>query len=237
VWADEPGLTFGTAAEAYDRGRPEWPAELLDALPVAADAVVVDLGAGTGKLTRLLAHHYARALAVEPDAAMRARIDAGDPLAGSAESVPLGDASVDAVFAAEAFHWFEPAAAVAEIARILRAGGVLALLWNRFDPKDDVLPDGVLPVSTTPKHRRFRTGQWRAAFHDAPFEPFRELSLEQSRDVTRAELLAYFASISPVTALAPAERREALERVAAALDRPVYPRRWTAVLYWTRRAA
>ncbi|MDQ4029794.1 MAG: class I SAM-dependent methyltransferase [Actinomycetota bacterium] len=235
--ADEPGLSFGVAAAAYERGRPEWPAALLDALPLDADATVVDLAAGTGKLTRRLVRRYTRVFAVEPDPQMRALIDVAEPLAGTAESIPLGDASVDGAFVAEAFHWFDVAHAVREIARVLRPGGVLALLWNRFDPDDHVLPEGVMPESTSAKHRRFRAGEWRDAFRDMPFEPFRELSLEQRRRVGRAELLDYFGSISPVTALPPAERKAVLERVAAALDRPTYPRRWTACLYWTRRAA
>jgi SAM-dependent methyltransferase len=233
----EPGLSFGVAAEAYERGRPDWPEELLDSLPLGPDATVLDLGAGTGKLTRLLVRRFARVYALEPDAAMRALIDVGEPLAGTAEAIPLGDASLDGVFVAEAFHWFDPTLAVAEIGRVLRAGGVLALLWNRFDPGDFVLPEGVMPASTTPKHARFTTGAWRDSFADAPFEPLRELSLEVIRDVGRAELLDYFASVSPVTALPPSEREAALERIAATLDRPEYRRRWTAMLHWTRRAA
>ena len=235
--AEEPGLTFGVAAAAYERGRPEWPPELLDAIPLDSGATVVELGAGTGKLTRRLVRRYARVVAVEPDASMRARIDVGEPLAGRAEAIPLGDASVDGVFVAEAFHWFELPFAVREIARVLRPGGVLALLWNRYEPEDHVLPDGVIPESTSAKRRRFRTGEWRDAFREMPFEPFRELALEQRRDVPREELLDYFASISLVTALGPSERAATLERVAAALVRPSYPRRWAATLYWTRRAA
>jgi SAM-dependent methyltransferase len=233
----KPGLSFGVGAAAYERGRPEWPEELLDALPLAADATVLDLGAGTGKLTRLLVRRYARVYALEPDAAMRALIGVGEPLAGTAEAIPLEDASVDGVFVAEAFHWFDPKPAVAELARVLRAGGVLALLWNRFDPEDDVLPEGVMPASTTSKHARFTTGAWRDAFVDAPFEPLHERVLEVIRDVTRAELLDYFASLSPITALPASEREAALDRIAAALDRPVYRRRWTATMHWTRLAA
>ena len=95
---------------------------------------VLDLGAGTGKLTRLLLGTGAGVVAVEPDAAMRARLPAAaDVLDGAAESVPLPDASIDAVTVAQAFHWFEPSAALAEIARVLRAGGGLGLVWNERD--------------------------------------------------------------------------------------------------------
>jgi SAM-dependent methyltransferase len=169
----DPALSFGIAAEAYERGRPAWPSELLDGLPVAAEATVVDLGAGTGKLTRLLVKRFARVIAVKPDAAMRCLIDTGEAIAGSAESLPLPDASVDAIFAAEAFHWFDWERALPEIARVLRPGGVLALLWNRYDPRDFVLSEGVMPPSTTRKHGRFVSGEWRSAFTGAPFGTLR----------------------------------------------------------------
>jgi SAM-dependent methyltransferase len=230
----DPGRSFGVAAGAYDRGRPDWPGEVLDALPLEASATVVDLGAGTGKLTRLLAGRYARVIAVEPDDAMRALIGVGEPVAGTAESIPLPDSSADGVFAADAFHWFEAEAALAEIARILKPGGVLALLWNRFEPKDYVLPDSVMPEAKRPASQFFSSGEWRLAFDGAPFGPLREVSIAQERSVTRAQLLEYFGSVSPVTSLPTEERGRALARIAAALDRPSYQRRWAATLFWTR---
>jgi SAM-dependent methyltransferase len=232
----EAGLSFGVAAAEYDRGRPEWPATLVDEVPVPSTATVLDLGAGTGKLTRLLAERFRRVLAIEPDPAMRARLDAGELLAGSAEAIPLADASVDAVFAAEAFHWFDGPSAVSEIARVLAPGGVLALLWNRWEQEDAVLGDDVIPPSTSPKPATFVSGEWRRAFEGAPFEPFCEVSVVQERNVGREELLDYFASISPITSLPDLERTAALARVATALDRHVYRRRWTACLFWTRRS-
>jgi SAM-dependent methyltransferase len=232
----DPALSFGVAAEAYERGRPAWPSELLDDLPVSAEATVLDLGAGTGKLTRLLVERFARVIAVEPDSAMRCLIDTGEAIAGSAESLPLPDTSVDAIFAAEAFHWFDWERALPEIARVLRPGGVLALLWNRYDPRDFVLSEEVMPPPTTRKHGRFVSGEWRSAFTGAPFGTFAEKALVQELDVTRDGLIDYFASVSPITSLSPAEREEALQRVAEALDRDVYRRRWTAELFWTVRS-
>ena len=171
----DPSRSFGRAALEYDRGRPDWPPELLDALPLGAGSTVLDLGAGTGKLTRLLAARYARVVAVEPDDRMRELISDVDTLAGTAEQIPLPDASVDGVFAAEAFHWFAGSDAIAEIERVLRPGGVLALFWNRFDSADHVLPDDVLPKSTTTaKHRLITTGEWQQVFDGSRFEPFRE---------------------------------------------------------------
>ncbi len=231
--SEPSGLSFGVAAEAYDRGRPEWPEELLEPLPLRRDARVLDLGAGTGKLTRVLAWRYAEVVAVEPDEAMRARIDVGETLAGTAEAVPLADASVDGVFAAEAFHWFDRSRAIPEIARVLRPGGVVGLLTNRFHTYD-ALPEE-LRWPKAAKGRLFADSAWRDEFADAPFESFRETCVEQGRDVPRAELLDFFASISEVTALRPADRHDWLVRLAAALDKPAYPRRWTATIFWTRR--
>ena len=98
---------------------------------------MLDLGAGTGKLTRVLAARYAHVIAVEPLDGMRGILERVVPdveaLPGSAERIPLDDASVDAVFAAQAFHWFDHDRAIPEIARVLRPGGVLALVWNGPD--------------------------------------------------------------------------------------------------------
>ena len=95
----------------------------------------------------------------------------------------------------------------------------------------------MLPPSRTPKHQLFSTGEWRCAFDGAPFEPLREATLEQERDVPRAELLDYFASTSPITSLPADERHVWLERLGGALPEPSYRRRWTATLYWTRLRA
>src|SRR5262249_19575551 len=122
--------------------RPDYPPALLDALPLGGDAAVLDLGAGTGKLTRVLARRYRDVTAVEPLANMRAMLERMVPgvtaLAGAAERIPLDDGSVDGVFAAQAFHWFDKAVALPEIARVLRPGGIVALVWNQGN---DELPD------------------------------------------------------------------------------------------------
>ena len=139
---DNRELSFDRVADEYERTRPSYPPEVLDLLPLGDDVSVLDLGAGTGKLTRVLAARYREVVAVEPLANMRAMLDRVVPgvtaLAGSAERIPLDDASVDAVFAAQAFHWFDKPVALPEIARVLRPGGVLAIVWN--GPNDD-LPD------------------------------------------------------------------------------------------------
>lgn len=133
--------SFGSGAVVYDRTRPGYPPDAVQWALGDRPAPVVDLGAGTGILTRRLVAAGYRTVAVEPDDAMRARLAETSPtvtvLAGSAESVPLPDASVDAVLAGQAYHWFEPDAAHAEIARITREGGVFAALWNL---RDDSVP-------------------------------------------------------------------------------------------------
>jgi ubiquinone/menaquinone biosynthesis C-methylase UbiE len=120
--------------EDYERGRPSYPSEVVDIPGLPAVSAVLDLGAGTGKLTRLLVTTFGRVVAVEPAEAMRRHLAQHCPdaevLTGSAEEIPLADASVDAVFAAEAFHWFDYERALTEIARVVRPRGALVLMWN-----------------------------------------------------------------------------------------------------------
>jgi SAM-dependent methyltransferase len=132
---------FTAGADAYERGRPSYPPEaitLLSAeLELGPGRRVLDLGAGTGKMTALLVATGADVVAVEPVAAMRERLMARLPtvqtLDGTAEVIPLPDGSVDAVVVAQSFHWFEAPIALAEIARILRPRGGMAVVWNSRD--------------------------------------------------------------------------------------------------------
>jgi SAM-dependent methyltransferase len=132
---------FGRAADVYERSRPSYPddavALLADELGIGPGATVLDLAAGTGKFTRLLADRGAALVAVEPSAAMRAQFAEVLPSvpvhAGTAEAIPLDDATVDSVVVAQAFHWFDASRALREIARVLRPGGGLGLIWNERD--------------------------------------------------------------------------------------------------------
>ncbi|WP_238015389.1 class I SAM-dependent methyltransferase [Dactylosporangium sp. AC04546] len=123
--------SFGAAADLYDRIRPQYPVEALQwAVPGSSD--IVDLGAGTGILTRqlrALGHHV---IAVEPDDKMREQID-GDARAGNAAEIPVDDATQDAVTAGQAYHWFATEEAHTEIARVLKPGGCFVPIWNVRD--------------------------------------------------------------------------------------------------------
>jgi SAM-dependent methyltransferase len=161
---------FARSAAAYDRARPEYPAAaiawLAGRVGLRPGRTALDLAAGTGKLTRPLAATGAGVIAVEPVADMRARIGPASvrALAGTAEAIPLDDASVDAVTVGQAFHWFAGPVALAEIHRVLRPGGALALVWNRR-PLDDPLQAAI--EALVAPHRRdaptHATGAWRGA--------------------------------------------------------------------------
>ncbi len=143
---DSPGdrsLSFGAQAAAYERGRPSYPPEAIDwLLAPAGDWTardVLDLGAGTGKLTTRLVERGLNVVAVDPIAEMldvlRDTLPGTPGLLGTAEQIPLPDSHVDAVLVAQAWHWFDPERATAEIARVLRPGGRLGLVWNTRDER------------------------------------------------------------------------------------------------------
>ncbi|MBN6190338.1 class I SAM-dependent methyltransferase [Microbacterium sufflavum] len=143
--SDEQATSFGGQAGSYEVGRPEYPFEavtwMLDRAPAGARRIA-DVGAGTGKLTRaLVAGEGAEVVAVDPDPAMLAALRDAVPgvptFVGTAERLPLPDASVDAVVLGQAWHWVDPVAASAEIGRVVRPGGVLGLVWNLRDERVD----------------------------------------------------------------------------------------------------
>ena len=139
----ERSLSFGSQAAAYERGRPSYPPAAVDWLlsPAAGAPVrdVLDLGAGTGKLTSRLVERGLGVVAVDPIAelldVLRAAMPDVPALLGTAEQIPLPDDSVDAVLVAQAWHWFDPERAIAEVVRVLRPGGRLGLLWNVRDER------------------------------------------------------------------------------------------------------
>ena len=128
--------SFGAVAAAYDAGRPTFPADALTWILGPGRLQILDLGAGTGKLAAVAAGLGHDVVAVDPSEEMLSvchRIPGVDTMVGAAESIPLAHASVDAVIVGQAFHWFEHARALPEIARVLRPHGVLGLLWNNYD--------------------------------------------------------------------------------------------------------
>ena len=138
---DNAARGFDRAAEEYERGRPDYPPAAIELLAselrLGPGQTVVDLAAGTGKLTRRLTPTGAHVIAVEPVPGMRAQLvraaPAADVLAGTAEAIPLADSSADALFVAQAFHWFDTPVAAREIHRVLRPGRGLAVIWNIWD--------------------------------------------------------------------------------------------------------
>ncbi len=132
-------LSFGSEAAAYERGRPSYPPEAIDWLLPAGARDVLDLGAGTGKLTTRLVERGLDVVAVDPLAEMLELLSSALPdtpaLLGTAEQIPLPDNSVDAVLVAQAWHWFDAERAAAEVARVLRPGGRLGLVWNARDER------------------------------------------------------------------------------------------------------
>lgn len=236
----ELGHSFGNVAETYHRVRPPYSQALLDraqeALELGAGARVLDLAAGTGRLTKELSSRFADVAAVEPDERMRAVH--GTAVAGSAEAIPLADASVDAVFVGEAFHWFDPAAAIAELARVLRSRGGLAIVSTHWWETEPPLPDEALELLGEPyeRSRPQRRPPWDDAFDASPFEPLSRERAEDELTVDADELLALYSTTSALAALDPAERAALFARVRPLLAGPFrLPLRHE--LTWTRLSA
>lgn len=250
-----PAGSFDRWPDDYERGRPGWPPEVVDIPDLPSSATVLDLGAGTGKLTRLLVSRFERVIAVEPADEMRRRlvglVPEAEELVGSAEQIPLAEASVDAVFAAESFHWFDNEHALAEIARVLRPHGTLVLMWNlpagptepsiaaveqrlnERGPTKDELGYEPLDLNT----RRYASGEWRLAFEQSAFEELQEVRLPNPQTLDREGLVAFLASMGWVADLPDVDRLPLLDEVRSLLTAAEYRRPWETHVYWTRLAA
>jgi SAM-dependent methyltransferase len=247
---EAPPDAFGRTAREYELGRPLWPEELLDRvigeLGLGRDATVLDLGAGTGKLTRSLVPRFERVFAVEPDEAMLAVLEEVVPesesLPGSAEAIPLEDDSIDAVFSGEAFHWFATPEALVEIVRVLRPGGGLAVFWNigleypELGEEVETLIDETMERGGAPGLPKVLSGEWRGPIAAAGFEELREAEVERDLVTDREGWIANLLSVSSI-AVQPDEDRDAF---AARLRELVPPgelrRRVKTVAYWTWHA-
>jgi SAM-dependent methyltransferase len=239
---DRRARSFGAVAARYARARPGYPPAAVEwFLEVAPGREVVDLAAGTGKLTEAIVETGASAVAVEPDdemrAALRVVLPDVDALAGVAEAIPLPDASADAVLVAQAFHWFDADRACAEIARVLRPGGVLGLVWNLRDgsvpwvadldrlldwPADVVARAGDLSFEEIERHPAFTVAGRREFPNPVAFTPLR--------------LVDWAASTSRVATRPEAEREAVLAAVAELArthpdlhDQPVFAMPYTTV--------
>jgi SAM-dependent methyltransferase len=213
---------FARSAEAYERGRPGYPREAIAwlgrRLGLGPGRTVLDVAAGTGKLSRPLARTGAEVLAVEPVAEMRSLIGSGvSALDGTAEALPLPDASVNAITVGQAFHWFDGDTALAELHRVLRPGGALALVWNRRrleDPIHAAIDRILAPYrGDVPSHR---SPGWRKCFERTElFGPFEERGFENAQVLEGDGLVDRIGSTSFVAALPAAERAGVLSEVRA----------------------
>jgi SAM-dependent methyltransferase len=216
--------SFDRVADVYERARPTYPNDavdwLADRLGIGARSTVLDLGAGTGKLTRALVPRAGRVIAVEPGPEMLAQLRLAVPdaeaMLGAAEAIPLPDGAVDAVVCGQSFHWFRLDEALPEIGRVLRARGGLGLIWNRRDPDDPVqseitkllepfVPPGRLPIEAPV-----------AAFVKRTFGEVATHAVRFDEELDADRLVDRIASTSFVAAAPDARRRE-LERTLRSL--------------------
>jgi SAM-dependent methyltransferase len=222
--------SFGGAAREYDRFRPSPSPDALTWLLPPGARTAVDLGAGTGLVTRALADRVPHVVAVEPDDRMREvltasvadRPDAGavDAVAGTAEEIPLPDASVDVVVASSSWHWFDPDRAVPEIARVLRPGGVLGVLWSSADRR----ADWVAAVRDLAHADRDGSASVRRRSFEvelppgSPFGPGESRQFERTAPMSRDDIAGMVCTYSGVLVLPPADRDDVRRRARALLD-------------------
>ena len=216
-------LTCGAHADAYERARPEWPQEAARWLVPEAAELVVELGAGTGKLTRAVAALGVRVVAVEPDPRMLAVLRGLglEGVEGSAEAIPFGDGVADAVVAGSSLHWFELEQALPEIHRVLRPGGRFGFGWNHRDdrhPAIAVMSDAIYEAQTR-RGPRWRTRGWPVDITAGGlFRDVEHALFEHVHELPREALADMLMSYSGVSALPEDERGPVFSKVAALLD-------------------
>ncbi|WP_216901674.1 class I SAM-dependent methyltransferase [Nocardia alni] len=228
--ADQDRATsFGSIAQDYDRLRPGPPAQAVEWLIPAGCGTALDLAAGTGLFTRALAERVPEVIAVEPDDRMRAVLAERSPgvraLAGRAEQIPLPDASVDAVFVSAAWHWFDHKVAIAEIARVLRDGGRLGVVWTSRDRTVDwvfELDAARIRASdseTDEDLRRRMEQRWHFTTPEgSPFGETEGARFPFTLTMTPDEVVAWLGTYSQVIVADPADRDARLSHIRTVLD-------------------
>ena len=211
--------SFELVAGLYERARPGYPQEAIDwiagRIGLGSASTVLDLGAGTGKLTRALVETGARVIAVEPGDAMRAELERAVPdveaLRGAAEDIPLPDQSVDCVAAGQAFHWFRHDEAIPELHRVLRPSGGVALVWNSRDAANALQREiGELIAPFVPPDRPDEDEWPRPLGESELFGPLEERRFSFAQELDTDTVAERIASVSFVAA-APAEARRELD--------------------------
>jgi SAM-dependent methyltransferase len=248
-----PGaMAFDAAAPDYIRGRPDYPSALLawlrDEIGLRPGTAVVDLGAGTGKFTRLVLQTGARVIAVEPVKGMRDALTASIPdletLDGAATAIPLPDASVQAVVCAQAFHWFATVEALAEIRRVLAPGGRLGLVWNTRDDRVAwVARLGAILDTRQGDAPRQGSGAWRRLFPAEGFGPLHAAHFTHAHTGDPEDVIvARVRSTSFIAALAPADWAQVEAEVRATIadtpdlrGAPQVTVPYVTDAYWTQR--
>ena len=226
---DIPGAAnaFGTAAGDYERARPSYPAEVIELLRrevgIGPGARVCDLAAGTGKLTRLLVSTGATVIAVEPVPGMRDQLRSTTPevevLDGTAEAMPVEDAFLDAVTVAQAFHWFRFEEALAEIRRVLRPGGGLAILFNERDARTPWVQHWNAAIEWHSRLiARYQDTDWTALLEGAGFADVGRFDIEWKQPMTRELVAARVRSVSYIAEEPAAVQQDYVDRVLALVD-------------------
>jgi SAM-dependent methyltransferase len=209
---------FGSGADAYATGRPSYPEEALDWIVPPAARTALDLAAGTGRLTAQLLARGLDVVAVEPSDEMRAHVPAdARALPGTAEQIPIDDTSVDCVVVGQAFHWFDRPAATREIARVLRPGGTIGVLWNLYDDSDAITAEMVSIIDDEARASVINPDQ-PAPYADVPgmAAPQRRL-FEHAERYDADRVTALTRSLSRTILLPDGARAALLDRVLAAM--------------------